>query len=700
MNTRAIAWCLLATAGWAAGTDRGLFDFEGGGPPGAEAQHDARVTVQRAGGNASLRIEGPASSRWPGVMLPAPKGNWDFSKFRYLVVDARNVGPNPVRIGLRYDSRDSDGKLRWRQQMAELAPGEERKIETPIRPTLFDLDGTPIDLPGMTAGPWGRLPQTEATNSLDVAKIPRIMVFAGRPKLAFAVAVDNIRLAGSAAWRGDRPFFPFVDELGQYIHADWPGKTHSQAELAAALKAELADLAAHPGPASFNKWGGWRLGPTLKATGFFRTQKHEGKWWLVDPDGKLFWSSGPSCIRISEEFTPITDRDRWFTWMPRDDPEFKPFFGRCYSSRGRLKGRRMQGFSFGRANMFRRYGDDWQTEAADMAHRRLRSWGTNTLANWSDPSVCLMKRTPYTIAIHCGFGGWLGDRSKVHARFLDVFDPRHEQVLRKRMEREVGKSAGDPWCIGYFVDNELKWHTRVIARGALASPSRQPAKQAFVKMLRARYDSVAALNKAWGTRHASWDALLASTTPPDARKAEADYNAFLTVFAERYFTTVRKVVKEVAPSNLYLGCRFNTFNPEPARVAAKYCDVVSYNYYREPEQVATFEFPGEADVPLVIGEWHFGALDRGWFWEGIRRAKDQADRARKYKLYLRNALAHPQFVGAHWFRYRTQPLTGRPSNGENGQLGFVDICGNPYPELVAAAREVGAGMYEFRAQAR
>ena len=41
------------------------------------------------------------------------------------------------------------------------------------------------------------------------------------------------------------------------------------------------------------------------------------------------------------------------------------------------------------------------------------------------------------------------------------------------------------------------------------------------------------------------------------------------------------------------------------------------------------------------------------------------------------------------------PMTGRGA-GENYQIGFVDICDTPYPEIVAASREVGYGMYEYR----
>ena len=701
MPKLALAALLLSLSLPVAGAETGrvLFDFDQGMPQGAEFMHDAKVSLRRDAAGQVLCIAGPASARWPGIKLPAPGGHWDFSPYQALAVDVRNTGASRVRIGLRFDGRDTKGQLRWRQEMVELGPGESAVCRTKIQLTVTtDVDGQPIDLPGMISGPWGRLPRRSPAERLDPRRVPQTIVFAGRPKEPFAIEVDNLRLTRGTLWRptDGRSFFPFVDQFGQYLHAQWPGKTESVAQMRRGLAQELEDIKLHPGPETFDKYGGYEPGPTLRATGFFRTEKHRGKWWLVDPVGKLFFSYGITAVRIQEEFTPITDRERWFSWMPVDDAEFRPFFGPCTAWKGRLRGKRMKGFSFARANMYRRYGPDWQQQAADMAHPRLRSWGMNTLANWSEPQVCLMKRTPYTVAVHARYQHWLGDRANPHARFPDVFHPQFASALRERMKREVGKTAGDPWCMGYFVDNELKWASKIISLAALGSPADSPAKKQLVAMLRDRHGTVQALNRVWGTRHESWDALLQDTKPPKAQGAQADLDAFVARVAERYFTAVRAAVKGAAPNNLYLGCRFNTFTPEPARAAAKYCDVVSYNYYRLPAELAGFEFPGQADVPLLVGEWHFGALDRGWFWGGIREVKSQQERAQMLQDYMRAALGHPQFVGAHWFRYRTQPLTGRPSNGENGQIGFVDLCDAPYPETIAASRTVGRNLYTYR----
>ena len=105
--------------------------------------------------------------------------------------------------------------------------------------------------------------------------------------------------------------------------------------------------------------------------------------------------------------------------------------------------------------------------------------------------------------------------------------------------------------------------------------------------------------------------------------------------------------------------------------------------------------PDDIDMPIIVGEFHFGALDRGMFHTGLKKTKDQNHRAATYKSYVEGALANPNIVGTHWFQYKSQATTGR-GDGENYQIGFIDICGTPYPETITASRRVGYNMYKYR----
>jgi hypothetical protein len=50
-------------------------------------------------------------------------------------------------------------------------------------------------------------------------------------------------------------------------------------------------------------------------------------------------------------------------------------------------------------------------------------------------------------------------------------------------------------------------------------------------------------------------------------------------------------------------------------------------------------------------------------------------------------------IGTHWFQWLDQPATGR-NDGENYNIGFVDVTDRPYAELVAAAKTTHARLLE------
>ena len=55
--------------------------------------------------------------------------------------------------------------------------------------------------------------------------------------------------------------------------------------------------------------------------------------------------------------------------------------------------------------------------------------------------------------------------------------------------------------------------------------------------------------------------------------------------------------------------------------------------------VADFQFNGGADVPLIIGEFHFGALDRGMFHTGLVPTANQEARAQALYGWASRCLA-------------------------------------------------------------
>ena len=88
------------------------------------------------------------------------------------------------------------------------------------------------------------------------------------------------------------------------------------------------------------------------------------------------------------------------------------------------------------------------------------------------------------------------------------------------------------------------------------------------------------------------------------------------------------------------------------------------------------------DLPVMIGEFHFGALDAGPTATGLEGVLTQKDRGIAYRFYCEQAAAHPNGVGCHWFQCYDQFTLGR-FDGENYNIGIFDICLQPYPETVS-----------------
>ncbi len=691
LGTVCAAFSLLANSVFA---DKPLLTVKADFDVDSIASRDVHLSVVTRDGKDCLRMAAGHEQNWPGITLKPTEETWDLSSFEYLAMEVTNAGDHQARIGLRADSLDAAGERATLQTVSELAAGEQRTVQLDLQRRMSP------ELSEKLFGMRGYPDRLNRDKGLDSKRIDQILVFVSQPEEDHVIEIASVSASGSfngSKWLTEEvdKLFPMIDRFGQYMHKNWPGKTESEADLQRRKQGEAFELKANPGFKHWNGYGGWGAGPQLEATGHFRVQKHEGKWWLVDPAGRLFWSHGIDCVRPTTAYTPITDREFYFTELPERDSPLAQFYGHGFwAPHGYYHGKgRYETYNFTGSNLYRKYGPEWRTEFNDLSHRRLRSWGLNTIANWSDRDVFRLRRTPYVVTVSSGRKPIEGSTG-YWGKFPDPFDPDFVTTTH----RNVSRSKDDiwtPWCLGVFVDNELAWgdNGTSLATAALASPRDQAAKHAFVDDLKQKYGTIEKLNKAWETNHASWDALLDSTTPPDEAKAHEDLAAFYTRIANKYFEVCRGAVKAVAPNKLYLGCRFAWVNERAIRAAAKHCDVIGFNKYSY--LVADFSLPESVDSPAIIGEFHFGALDRGMFHTGLRATKNQAERAEAYKNYVRGAFKNPWLVGTHWFQFGDQATTGR-GDGENYQIGFLDVCDTPYPEVVAASREIGAEMYQLR----
>jgi hypothetical protein len=687
-------WVAMMAAGVCFADEIVLFDA---------ATAPVKDVTSHAGGrfalkNGLLEVATKGNTGYPGVLI---KGRWDLSKCNRVTFElVHRDGKGELPLTVRLDNPDADpGKsLGVFVDRVKLTGKGVKSCSVSLPPSLPHGREISGKLFGMRKGP---LATTGVVADLDASKVVGVAVYMNEPKLDWLWGVKRIVAhTGEAAavpeWMklpADK-FFPFIDPYGQFKYKEWPGKVHSDADLVAAREREKADLAAHPGPKGWSMFGGWADGPKQKATGHFRVEKVDGKWWMVDPEGCLYWSHGPVRVTPSTAITPLDKREFYFDNLPAEGTPFAKF----YTTRDELlypyyvKRNIQRTYDFSSANCYRKYGDNYYDIFADLAHVRLRSWGLNTIANSSDKKICLMDRTPYTDRFELKSKPIAGSQDGWWP-FRDPFDASFRADVRRLMA-EHKQEMEDPWCFGFFVDNELSWGGPTdLAAWTLASPADQAAKIEFQKRMQAKYATVEKLNAKWASTYADWTAFLTATQRP-GKGADEDLTEFTLAIADAYFKSVREEFKAAAPDKIYMGCRFAGRGPEFAlKVAAKYCDIVSFNIYAR--HLDDFKLPAGVDKPVMIGEFHFGALDRGMFHPGLIKLESQEERGRVYVQYVTSALRHPNVVGVHWHQFGDQATTGR-FDGENFQVGFVDCCGTPYPETIAGIREVGYRMYEIR----
>jgi len=637
---------------------------------------------------------------WPNVFFAQGKAYepLDWSAFGGLAIDVRNPGDEDVRVCIRVDdSPQADGRRNCRTGSAMVPPRAAATVVMPFGAATTDMrGGPPLDIQADNV-----IHMTSHGTKLDMSRIVAFQFFLPRPAGPRTLVLSNVR------WMPKPDLVGMVDRFGQYARAEWPGKLHQEAEFAQRRAAEEQWLQDHPVPADRDRFGGWKNGPQLEASGYFRTALlvdgketqppasgypvPKGKWWLVTPEGRLFFSIGVTCVR-PESNGPVRKPREMYAWLPS------------------AKTRRVDFYAW---NLKLKYGEDPVPAWVDVTCRRLRSWGFTTIGNWSSDVVWRARKVPYTVPIHCkpprsiwskAGPEWLFSGRKA---MPDVFHPDYAKTMDAAIAARTKEWKDDPWCIGYFVNNELPWggyrpwgkEQHKVARQTLACDGTQPAKRAFVEQLRAKHGTVERFNQAWGLDAASWDALLEGQVAlkpgqlTDA--ARQDCSEFLTLLAERYFTAVRAAMDRHAPKQLYLGCRFSNHPKEAVLAAERYCDVICFNRYRRVVNDESFAFTQGLCKPVIIGEFHFGATDRGMFHTGLGPTADQAARAEAYVRYVESVLAMPNIVGCHWFQYVDQCLTGR-FDGENYNIGFVTVTDTPHPELRDAAVAINSKVYGVR----
>ena len=383
------------------------------------------------------------------------------------------------------------------------------------------------------------------------------------------------------------------------------------------------------------------------ARGWSVTEQN-GVRWLVTPEGQKFFSLGVNNVHGG------TNGDK-------EKGEQAYYWQRFYPS-------------------LEAWGTDTQ--------QRLTEWGFNTCGGWSDPSSVVS--LPIIPEID------LGRNSKLH--WYDIFDPSMQDSADEIAREIMAKYKDNLRVLGFFTDNEVGWWNAPLFLWHLDKGWAFSSKRVLWQLLYDHYEG-------------KWEKLLKDFVPAQGfdsfEKLKNDGAAlklrpggqgikvvdeFTYQIARRYYELAFHAMRKADPKALVVGDRLPLYYNQDAVLAQKgLVDVLSTNYNVDCEDgwVAPYYFEGLRELsnsPVLISEYFFAAEENrsGNANNGhLMHVKTQEERARGAAAAMGNFASFPNVAGVHWFQYSDEPTGGR-SDGEDFNMGLVDIHNQPYKRLTAA----------------
>lgn len=403
---------------------------------------------------------------------------------------------------------------------------------------------------------------------------------------------------------------------------------------------------------AFSPYGGWTIWKS-KASGFFRTEKINGRWWLIDPEGYPYIHRAVVALN------------------PGKSQKQKEVFSKEFGS-----------------------NEEWIKQTSAM----LKENGFNGAGAWTDVNLLRKQQEPlaYTVIIspmgnyrkdHLKkFGGkyeeagWQGYRYDLAMVFDEEFDRYIEEAVKP-----ITQYKDDKFLLGYFTDNELPWVFDALDRHLTKLGKNEQGYIAAEKWLRER-KGVVNVNEI----------------------TDEDRSAFTAFYFETYLRKVTTALRKADPNHLYLGCRFNQdknrqelSNPAIFQIAGKYMDVVSVNHYRkwEPDQQILNNWAEWSGKPFLITEWYTKSEDSGlpnntgagWL------VHTQKDRGLFYQNFTLGLIENKNCVGWHWFKYMDNDpddMTTDPSNRDSNK-GVVDRYFEPYQPLLEQMKIINTNTFNL-----
>ena len=376
----------------------------------------------------------------------------------------------------------------------------------------------------------------------------------------------------------------------------------------------------------YDQYGGiTNSGIKGEATGYFHTEVHGNRTYIIDPLGNPFFAVGVNTVELG-----ATDNQR--------------------------------------AASLDKYGTE-ETFYKEVSEE-LRDYGINTVwGGWANMietgnlvgagSVGCISKYMSQLGLSISTGG---SAEYLHNNTMNVFDPDFVTFVRDRVETVVVPYADNPYILGWYSDNEIPSQSDMLYCYLTIDPS----------------EPVNAFSYA-----TAWTFLAKRTGNPNPSTSDVtpelseEFKAFVY---NRYYKVITTELEKAAPNQMYMGNRIHGENKSSEgylRAAGAYVDLLTVNLYGglEPsiesikymyrysgKPFIVTEFFAKADDAVDMNGYSLGnQTNAGWI------VKTQADRAIHFENYVLLLLESQTCVGWTWYRFR-----------DNDQTIYQDEAGNLY----------------------
>lgn len=425
------------------------------------------------------------------------------------------------------------------------------------------------------------------------------------------------------------------DSLRNIQYSDWtPFTSHTIDMLKDFTAGNYTVLSKYGGDFSLKK----------NATGFFRIEKINGRWFIIDPIGHPFISTGITSFRQGKS--------------PNNVSSFEKKFENT---------------------------EPWMKSSVETFHQL----GFNTAGSWSEvDAIRNYNKTasaplPYTTQLNL-LSGYVREAQKKNPQrsglspLLFIADKEFADYCNEETEKLVdGKD--DTNLLGHFSDNEIAF-TGTELQNIISQKNRYESSYLpLLNWLNEKKYDLKNLNKEQGDEMMGW-------------------------LAGMYYKTVFSAIKKHDPNHLYIGSRLhsNAKNNKYIFTAAEsYVDIVSINYYGywQPQENQLAQWAAWSSKPFFITEFYTKAEDSGL--PNISGAgwlvKTQGDRAIHYQNFCLQLLMAKNCVGWHWFRYQdNDPMdpTADPSNNDSNK-GIINTQYKLYKQLTERMKQLNDNKYNL-----